>query len=117
MSTTTAKPATTPIPALVPFDVIRSRAPLLDVMAGEGQDPRSWGQLVRWGRARRGSKDAAQCALVCTSTEREALPNMAPILQENALPRRTLLGMRPSEMDRHQTEPVPCSGTRSKSAT
>src|SRR2546428_13741067 len=38
---------------------------------------------------------------------REALPNMAPILQENALPRRKLLGIRPSEMDRHQTEPVP----------
>ena len=32
---------------------------------------------------------------------------MAPILQENALPRRKLLGIQPSEMDRHQTEPVP----------
>ena len=32
---------------------------------------------------------------------------MAPILRENALPRRKLLGIRPSEMDRHQTEPVP----------
>jgi len=32
---------------------------------------------------------------------------MAPILQENALPRRKLLGIRPSEMERHQTEPVP----------
>ncbi len=32
---------------------------------------------------------------------------MAPILQENTLPRHKLLGIRPSEMDRHQTEPVP----------
>jgi len=39
--------------------------------------------------------------------ERAALPNMAPIVQETVLPRRTLLGIRPSEVDRHQTEPVP----------
>ncbi len=39
--------------------------------------------------------------------ERKALPTMALILQENAFPRRKLLGIRPSEIDRHQTEPVP----------
>jgi hypothetical protein len=46
--------------------------------------------------------------------EKEALPNMAPLLQENALPHRKLLGIRPSEMDRHQTEPVPAFDRPSK---
>ncbi len=36
--------------ALVPFDVIRSRAPLLDVTAVEGQDALSRGQPLRWGK-------------------------------------------------------------------
>src|SRR6266852_6400170 len=96
--------------ALVPFDGIRARAPLLDMTAGEGQDALSRGQPWRWGRARRCSKGAAQRAAVCTSMESEALPNMASILQENAFPRRQLLGIRLSKMDRHQTEPVPASG-------
>jgi len=75
--------------------------------AVKGQDARAWGQPLRWGRARRWGKGTAQRAVVCTSMERAALPNMAPIVQETVLPRRTLLGIRPSEVDRHQTEPVP----------
>src|SRR5438105_15598781 len=46
--------------ALVPFDVIRSQAPLLDVTAVEGQDARARGQPLRWGRARRCRQGAAQ---------------------------------------------------------
>ena len=93
--------------ALVPFDVLRPRAPLLDVTAGEGQDPLVRGQPWRWGRARRRSKGAAQRALVCTSMEREVLPKMAPILEENVLPAASCWASRPAEMERHQTEPVP----------
>ena len=93
--------------ALVPFDVLRPRAPLLDVTAGEGQGPLVRGQPWRWGRARRRSKGAAQRALVCTSMEREVLPKMAPILEENVLPAASCWASRPAEMERHQTEPVP----------
>jgi type IV secretory pathway TrbF-like protein len=39
---------------------------------------------------------------------------MTPILQENALPHRQLLGIRPPEMDRHQTEPVPANEVGTK---
>ncbi len=110
--------------ALVPFDVLRPRAPLLDVTAGEGQDPLVRGQPWRWGRARRRSKGAAQRALVCTSMEREVLPKMAPILEENVLPAASCWASRPAEMERHQTEPVPwwtragrCWGLWSNSGT
>ena len=66
------------------------------------------GTALAWG----GEQDVAAKALrsvhwSARRREREALPNMVPLLQENALPRRTLLGIRPSEMDRHQTEPGP----------
>ena len=66
------------------------------------------------GRARRGNKGAAPRALVCTSMESEPLPTMPPILKEHALSCRKLLGSRPPEMDRHQTEPVPTQTERGK---
>src|SRR5712691_4076223 len=92
---------------LVPFEVIRARAPVRDVTAGEDQDPRARGHPWRWGRARRGSPGAAQRAVVCTSMARDALSTIAPRLPAHALPRCTLLGIRPSERARPHTAPVP----------
>jgi hypothetical protein len=68
------------------------------------------GTTLALGESKTLNKGAAQRAAVCTSMESEALPKMASILRENAFPRRQLLGIRLSKMDRHQTEPMPASG-------
>src|SRR5712671_4198605 len=48
----------------------------------------------------------AACGGMHVDGERSS-PKHGSNLAGNALPRRKLLGIRPSEMDRHQTEPVP----------
>ena len=62
--------------ALVPFDVIRSRAPLLDVTAVEGQAPLSWGQPLRWGESKTlKQRRCAACVGIYVDGERSSPKN------------------------------------------
>ena len=93
--------------ALVPFDVLRPRAPLLDVTTGEGQDPLSWEQPLRWGKQDVEAKALRSVRWYARRRREKLSQKWLQSCRRMPSPTASCWASRPAEMERHQTEPVP----------